>query len=110
LDVLTPTNVTVVSSVSSIDVGQDHTCAVSAGAVRCWGANYDGVLGNGTTTSSTSAVTATGVSGAVQVSSAGSTTCARTSAGAVYCWGSGSSGATANPAAFAAVPVQVVNL
>jgi alpha-tubulin suppressor-like RCC1 family protein len=36
-----------------VDVGDSHTCGVAAGGIAyCWGDNFAGQLGNGTTTQS----------------------------------------------------------
>jgi alpha-tubulin suppressor-like RCC1 family protein len=65
----------------------DTSCAVVAGAVRCWSANP----GDGTDDMPLTARTATGIADAVQVSS-GPHSCAVTSTGAVKCWGENDNG------------------
>ena len=72
----------------SVSAGDSHTCAVlSDGSVTCWGANWFGQLGNGSTDGSSVPVTVSDVSGAVSVSAGDSHTCAVLSDGSVACWG-----------------------
>ena len=67
-----------------------HACALIAdGTVRCWGLNYQGQLGDGTTVQRTTAVPVPGVSGAVAVGVGNVVSCAIVGAGAVKCWGTG---------------------
>jgi alpha-tubulin suppressor-like RCC1 family protein len=72
-----------------IAAGVRHTCAlVGAGAVRCWGDNAFGQLGNGTKTDTTSIVVPTGLdSGIVAVFAAGFFTCAVKANESMVCWG-----------------------
>jgi alpha-tubulin suppressor-like RCC1 family protein len=91
---LTPVNVSGISNAVAVSVGNNQSCAVLADAtVRCWGNNYFGQLGNGTTIDSSIPVTVSGLSSVVAVNSGDRQTCAVLVDGTVRCWGwlSGSS-------------------
>jgi alpha-tubulin suppressor-like RCC1 family protein len=83
------------SGVVSVSAGTRHTCAVtSTGAVKCWGWDGDGALGDDVIqypsgfVGSLVPVDVVGLSsGGVSVSAGYEHTCAITSTGAVKCWG-----------------------
>ncbi len=78
----------------SITAGERHTCALtSAGAVKCWGFNHDGQLGDGKESDRSIPVDVTGLAGGAKAVAAGwRHTCAITTAGGVKCWGNNHDG------------------
>lgn len=111
----TPVSVTGLSSVvvASVSAGLDRTCVLTTGnAIKCWGRNTYGELGNGTTSDSPAPVNVTGLSsGAVAVSTGGYHTCALTTAGGVKCWGDNADGDLGNGSTGnSSTPVDVVGL
>lgn len=78
------------SGVVAIATGAVHSCALTSSfAVKCWGGNYRGQLGDGTATArSTPAPVASLSSGVAAIAAGGGHSCAVTHAGAARCWGS----------------------
>ena len=81
---------------TSIAAGLGGACVLGAGAVKCWGDNTNGQLGNGSTMSSSSPVEVTGILDATAISAGDQTMCALISGGGVECWGAGVLGQIGN--------------
>lgn len=77
------------SSVIQYSSGFYHACALLAGGgLQCWGCNWYGSLGDGTTTHRWIPVDVVGLgSGVAQVTGDDNLTCALTTEGGVKCWG-----------------------
>jgi alpha-tubulin suppressor-like RCC1 family protein len=79
-------------TVKAVSGGWLFTCAVLAsGAVRCWGRNDSGQLGDGTQTDRPKPDRSDVLQGAEQIASGGAHACALLATGAVRCWGANAS-------------------
>src|SRR6478735_287348 len=85
----TPSSVpTLGARVIDLSANYFHTCAVLENfTVQCWGYNYDGQLGDGTTTNSGVPRTVPGIWTASRVATGYGHSCALLSDGRVLCWG-----------------------
>lgn len=101
------------SGVTSLSAGYWHSCAVTAtGAVRCWGAGYDGQLGvAGSPYSLAVPGEVVGLtSPAVQVDAGWRHSCAVMVEGRVVCWGTNLEGELGNGTDIDSLAVDVVGL
>jgi alpha-tubulin suppressor-like RCC1 family protein len=75
-------------SVTMISVGQTHSCALTAnGTVYCWGGNFFGQLGDGTTTNRAMPAPVAGDLRFTEISVGNYHTCGVSTNGTAYCWG-----------------------
>ena len=112
------------SDVEAIAAGSYHTCAVSGGAVYCWGENTYGQLGGSSITSSgdprmsdDTPRKVPGLTGIVSVVAGREASCALDGAGVLHCWGKSRFGElamvsdeTSPPTAIAIDPVAEVSM
>lgn len=90
----TPVDVTGLTSVAEVAVADNSVCALTTnGAVKCWGRNDTGQLGNGVAGNSNVPVNVTGLSSGVRAIRAGQLHfCAILDSGSMKCWGRNSEG------------------
>ncbi len=88
-----PIKVSGITDATAVGAGLNGACALlTSGEIDCWGANEEGRLGNGTTTTSFTPVTVSGITDATALAVGEDTGCAVLSDHSVKCWGSGSYG------------------
>lgn len=89
-----PTLVPGISDVVQVELGNGHSCAVTAaGQLYCWGFNDIGQVGNGSTsTEDQPTPDLVDLADVAQVAVGFAHTCARTHGGLVYCWGFNNAG------------------
>ena len=85
---LVPAPVVGLTDAVELAIGSNHSCARrSTGEVVCWGENYFGQLGDGTTTRRFTPEPVVGLDMAVEVAAGFAHSCARRATGEVFCWG-----------------------
>jgi alpha-tubulin suppressor-like RCC1 family protein len=102
-DKWSPTLVSTYGGWTQLTAGENFTCGLQSGASeKCWGYNWDGEMGNGSTSqavpSPTSVYTAwsSGTLNSLSTDAIGSTMCTIDQVGGAWCWGL-NSGAIINP-------------
>jgi alpha-tubulin suppressor-like RCC1 family protein len=111
-DVHSPTEVTLPGNATQVTVGGSHVCAIVSDdfggelGVYCWGGNFDGQLGDGTTTDrhTPTLVSALGTNVAM-VAAGGNHTCALMKDSSVRCWGDNTFGQVGTGAGTTTTPV-----
>lgn len=90
-------------NIKQVSVANSSACATSkTGNIFCWGSNFAGVLGNGTTSNSWTPVQVSNpekngsLQNILEVSLGFTHACARSDTGRVFCWGMNGSGQLGN--------------
>jgi hypothetical protein len=82
----------VIAKELDVSAGDKHSCVVLRGALKCWGDNTSGQLGDGSNTSRGSLAPVTGMDAGVSAVAAGRAHTCAIQSGALYCWGANDSG------------------
>jgi alpha-tubulin suppressor-like RCC1 family protein len=85
----TPARVKKLNRATAIAAGGHHSCATKDnGRAKCWGNNYPGQLGDGTTKERLTPVRVQKLNGATAIAAGNRYTCAVKESGRAKCWGS----------------------
>jgi alpha-tubulin suppressor-like RCC1 family protein len=108
--VMSPTAIPGMSNVVQVSAGWDHTLAVTGdGTVWAWGNNFDGEIGDGTTTDRPAPYNVPGLTGIKEVSGGDCHSAALKADGTVWTWGCNTWGQLGNGACTDQhTPVQVM--
>jgi alpha-tubulin suppressor-like RCC1 family protein len=82
----------ILTGVTALATGSNHTCAVTGDALRCWGENASGQVGDGTCSLQVASPTIVLPSGVADVAAGEVHTCAELTGGGASCWGYGTYG------------------
>jgi alpha-tubulin suppressor-like RCC1 family protein len=101
-----------VANATNVSAGGALTCIlIHGGAVKCWGDNFFGELGNSSLRSSSTPVSVGGIMGAIAVNSGYKHSCAVLTAGTMSCWGTNDVGELGNGSlTSSSSPVSVARL
>ena len=84
------------AGITAVTAGSEYTCAIAAaGDARCWGSNFAGQLGDGTTSDRQNPVGVSGLPSGVTTIAGGSRSdhaCAARADGSLSCWGRNNNG------------------
>ena len=76
------------AEVTEIALGWQTSCALlTGGAIKCWGSNNEGQLGDGTTTTRNTPVDVSGITTATSIALGSGHSCALLPGGTIKCWG-----------------------
>ena len=109
---LIPVQVEGIADATAIAAGGGHSCALRrGGTISCWGANWDGRLGNGQSGNNAGSlipVQVEGIADATAIAAGSGHSCALRRGGTISCWGGNYWGQLGNGTNWnSSVPVQV---
>ena len=107
-----PVKVEGITDATAITTGDEHSCALHEGStISCWGNNFWGQLGNGTTDDSSVPVEAADITDATAIAAGENHSCALHQTGAISCWGHNRQGQLGNGTnVISSVPVETAGI